>query len=105
MELTIQLTDEVYSKLEEQSKERGVAPEAMVQWLVGDWLRMVYPRPLTIPQPVERLAESSSELSKIMNVLMKSMLSSGAFKCQVCTSDLSYEDIMKGECPSCGSKL
>jgi len=102
-EVRILITNNIYDQLQEEANKRGLKVNELVKWIIGDYVK--YANPPAIRMPVSSVQPMADKLSRMANLMVNQMSSQGMFKCPVCTLTLTSEDLEKGECSNCGSKI
>jgi len=105
--INLELADAIYDNLFDESGERGLTPEELVRWILGDYARYRQgPTMRALPIPsISPIVSETEKLMKLSGMFMKSMISQGGIKCSNCTMPLSAEDIEEGKCSKCGAEI
>lgn len=101
MILDIELNDKIFDNLQTLASERGITVPELIRWIIGDHIKFSYPLP---PTPIP-LSTATERINKIIELMMKAMISQGTFKCPNCTMPLNLEAIEKGKCQACGAEI
>jgi len=105
--INLELADAIYDNLFDESGERGITPEELVRWIIGDYAR--YRQSATavrmaLPN-INPMVSETEKMLKLSGMFMKSAIKNGAIKCSNCTMPLSVEDIEEGKCSKCDAEI
>ena len=110
--INVTIDFDIYDKLLELAKERGINAQELLRWIIGDYIR--YSNPSRYITPVSSVSKSiipeeyqtsMKDITKLSKMMPKTIIGQGTIKCSNCTFPLTMEAIEEGKCQSCGTKI
>ena len=111
-DVTFGLDDEIKNSLNEWGIRHGWKLEETIRYILGDKVAKDFAPYLTpisslsAVRPVKNPFEKQNKANDdSVGQLIRAMVSTGMTKCRNCLKQLSSEEVLAGECSSCGEKI
>lgn len=105
---SVELIDHVAEVIDRKAEELGLTPVEQIRVCLGSWAYQVsppQPRPIfmrAVPENPDPTSEDGVIMMRLSIARFKREIKEGAVKCRYCTLPLTWEDLKKNECSSCG---
>ena len=111
-EIRVRLEDNIYEQLKKMAAEKGLSPNEMAKYIIGDETSIRRPQTsptqtISLPHPIlpPQVTDAYNKMERYLDLMVRSIVSQGLFKCPNCTMSLDKEAIETGICNTCGMKI